>query len=82
MNVYLLWHMRPVGDVAGVDREMVDVETEDKLCGVFSSEETAKAARSQLTLQPGFRDHPNDFFIGAAEVDAIEWSEGFVTEAW
>ncbi|RBY95633.1 hypothetical protein DQ237_14035 [Blastococcus sp. TF02-8] len=82
MRVYLLWHMRPVENVEGVDRDMVYIETEDKLCGVFSTKEVAESARANLIRQPGFRDYPDDFEINAYELDKIHWEDGFVTEEW
>jgi hypothetical protein len=71
--------MRPLEGQEDLDPEMNYIETDDKLCGVFSSEEEAERARGQLTTQPGFRDYPNDFQVSAYELDKIEWTEGFVT---
>ena len=79
MKVFLLWHMRPVDDAPDVDPEMVHIETEDKLCGAFSSEDEAQRARSELTRQPGFRDWPDAFLVDEHEVDEVQWTEGFTT---
>jgi hypothetical protein len=80
VEVYLLWHMRPLEGQEDLDPEMNYIETEDKFCGAFSTEATAEAARQQLLRQPGFRDYPNDFYVAHHEVDKLEWTEGFVTE--
>jgi hypothetical protein len=66
MRVFLLWHTR------------IDAESEDsKLLGVYSSENTANAARGRASMQAGFREYPDGFEITAYEVDRDEWSEGF-----
>jgi hypothetical protein len=80
VKVYLLWHMRPLQGQDELDTEQDHIETEDKLCGVFSSEARAKEARQQLLGQPGFCDYPDDFLVDEYEVDATTWTEGFVTE--
>ena len=79
MEVHVLWHSRPVEDDPDVDPEMEHVETEDKLCGVFSSPVAAEVAKTQLRTQPGFRDWPDHFEIHAYELDEVQWTEGFVT---
>jgi hypothetical protein len=80
VDVYLLWHMRPLEGQEDLDPEMNYIETDDKLCGVFSTQAAAELARERLTAQPGFRDYPNDFLVSAYELDAITWEGGFVTD--
>lgn len=80
MRVYLLWHMRPVDDDPDVDPEMAHIETEDKLCGVFSGRAAAEQAKAQLSEQPGFRDWQAAFLIAGYDLDEVHWTEGFVTE--
>jgi homoserine kinase type II len=80
VNVYLLWHRRPLEGQEGLDPEMNYIETDDKFCGAFSTDAKADAGRQQLLRQPGFRDYPNDFYVGTPEVDKLEWTEGFVTD--
>jgi homoserine kinase type II len=80
VDVYLLWHMRPLEGQEDLDPEMEYIETDDKLCGVFSSQTQAEEAWERLTSQPGFRDYPNDFLVSAYELDAITWEGGFVTD--
>ncbi|MPR00121.1 hypothetical protein GB931_19790 [Modestobacter sp. I12A-02628] len=77
MDVYLLWHMRPLEGQEELDPEVDPIETDDKLCGVFSSEAQAEAARRQLIIQPGFIEYPDDFYLGAHPLDEITWTEGF-----
>lgn len=71
--------MRPEEGQEHLDPEMHFIETENKLCGVFSSMEAAESAQSVLVLQPGFRDWPDCFLVDNHIVDVMEWTEGFVT---
>ena len=80
VDVYLLWHMRPLEGQEDLDPEMDHIETDDKLCGVFSTETRADEARQRLVSQPGFKDYPNNFHVDSNEVDEITWEEGFVTD--
>lgn len=81
MDVHLLWHMRPLEGQEDRDPEMNYIETEDKLCGVYSTQTRAEEARSQLVTQPGFSDYPDALSIDEYEVDERQWAEGFVTVA-
>jgi hypothetical protein len=69
IEVYLLWHMRPLSDD----------ETDDKLLGVYSSEESAKRRIRSASNVPGFADYPDAFMIDRYQVDKDEWTEGFVS---
>ena len=51
MQVVLLWHIHPLDD--GRDDE--------KLIGVYSTEELARRAIERRRDQPGFRDCPEGF---------------------
>ncbi|CCG02040.1 DUF7336 domain-containing protein [Blastococcus saxobsidens] len=75
MTVFLLWHMRPLGP----DETNEERETDDKLCGVFSTEERAEAARQQLMTVEGFIDYPEHFLVDECEVDGVQWDTGFVS---
>jgi hypothetical protein len=75
MIVFLLWHMRPLGP----DETDEEGETDDKLCGVFSTKESAEAARQQLIQLEGFRDYPEDFLVDEYDVDRVQWESGFVS---
>ena len=75
MIVFLLWHMRPFGP----DETDEEGETDDKLCGVFSTRERAEAARQQLIQLQGFRDYPDDFLVDEYDVDRVQWESGFVS---
>lgn len=79
MNVYLLWHMRPLEGQEDLDPAMNHIETDDKLCGAFSSEDQAEGARQRLLEQPGFKDYPDAFYVASYELDKVEWTEGFVS---
>lgn len=52
---------------------------ETKLIGTYSSQDAAKAAVKRVSRSPGFRDHPDGFYIDAYEVDEDHWIDGFVT---
>lgn len=75
MTVFLLWHMRPLGP----DETHEEGESDDKLCGVFSTEEQATAARQQLMTVEGFVDYPEHFHVDEYEVDQVQWDTGFVS---
>jgi hypothetical protein len=68
-SVYVVQHLHaaPHGD------------EDEKLIGVYSSEQAASEAVTRLTLQPGFCEHPDGFHISAYEIDKDHWAEGFVS---
>ncbi len=67
-TVYILWHRyEPEPEV-----------DEEKLLGIYSSEERAREAITRLKDQPGFRDHPKGFAIERCKIDNDGWQEGFV----
>jgi len=70
-TVYFLWHDYVLNEC-----------DEMKLLGVFTERRLAEEAQGRLVLQPGFRDHPDDFEILEYSLNKEEWSEGFVTERW
>lgn len=49
-----------------------------RLVGHFSSKALAEEAVIRLKDRPGFRDHPEGFYVGEAMIDVIMWQEGFV----
>ncbi len=71
MDVHLLWHVH----------KLPHGEEDDKLIGVYSSEEKAEQARVRAIAQPGFRDVPDGFIIDRYTVDEDDWTEGYVTIA-
>lgn len=68
-QVFLLWHVHDLGN--GHDDE--------KLIGVYRTEDEAKAAIKRLCTQPGFVDAPSGFQICAYRVDEDHWTEGYST---
>ena len=71
--------MRPLDGQKDLDPEMSHLETDDKLCGVFSTRERAEAARVQLIKVEGFCDYPDDFSIDEYDLDQVQWETGFVS---
>lgn len=67
-SVYLLWHTRVDGD-----------DEDDKLLGVFSSQENAEEAKQNALTKAGFKDYPDGFCIVEYEINKQEWLDGFVT---
>jgi hypothetical protein len=65
--VYLLWHTRmlPSGD------------EDEKLLGVYSTEEHARQRIVDAGRLPGFRLYPDGFEVVRYCVDKDEWLEGF-----
>jgi len=67
-SVFVLQHSyeRPVG---------ID---ESKFIGVYATRAKADAAVKRLMIQPGFRDHPDEFCIDEYELNQDHWGEVFV----
>jgi hypothetical protein len=58
-----------------------DHADEERLIGVFSTEDEARRAVTQLKGVPGFSEHPDGFAVSREILDGnIEWLEGFVLE--
>lgn len=55
-------------------------EEETKLIGVYSNRDKALAAIKRLSIQPGFKDFPDHFFIDEYEIDQDNWCEGFAAK--
>jgi hypothetical protein len=68
-QVYLLWHTH----------ELEDGESDEKLLGVYSTEEKATRRIAAARKLPGFRDTSAGFEVARYVVDRDEWPEGFVT---
>ena len=68
-SVVLLWHVRHVSD--GDDDE--------KLIGVYRTEDDARAAVERLRDKPGFRDLPEGFECHTYVLNRDGWTEGFVS---
>ncbi|MBC8236146.1 hypothetical protein H8E77_41900 [bacterium] len=50
-----------------------------KFIGVYSTRRSAEDAINRLSLQPGFKDTKDGFYIDEYEVDVDHWTEGYVT---
>jgi hypothetical protein len=53
---------------------------QDRAVGAFSTEENAERARAFVRDKPGFRDHPEGFYIQAATLNETLWEEGFMLD--
>jgi hypothetical protein len=67
-TVFVLSHIHPL-----------ESENDEKLIGVYRSEEAAKSAIARAGRLPGFADCPEGFVIDAYELDRDHWTEGYVT---
>ena len=73
MTVYVLWHIHELHDDYGA-------HDEEKLIGIYSTEEKAAEAIEAHKDLEGFRDYPVECFeIHEAVVDRSNWNEGFST---
>lgn len=52
---------------------------QQKLVGIYTSQENAKKGMALVCVQPGFRDHPDGFVIDEGMIDQTAMSNGFVT---
>jgi hypothetical protein len=69
--VYLLWF----------EKEMPEGEEDiELLIGVYSSEETAKAAIERVKDKKGFVDFQQGFNIYPHQLDRDSWLEGFIMD--
>lgn len=66
--VYPVWHVHK-------DKDIED----EKLIGIYTTEELAKEAISRAMKLPGFKDFPDDFEIGRSTLDRDNWVDGFYT---
>ncbi|MFB9324535.1 hypothetical protein ACFFSY_01100 [Paenibacillus aurantiacus] len=67
---YIVQHSYEVGEDEQFD--------ETKIIGIYSSLEKAKSVVDRYKLLPGFREYANNFFIDEYEIDADNWTEGFI----
>ncbi len=67
--VYILWHSHPTGSN----------ERNEKLIGVYASDQEARSAQNRLAEKAGFIDFPEGFEIVEYRVGEDHWTEGYVT---
>jgi hypothetical protein len=68
-QVHLLWRTH----------ELEDGESDEKLLGVYSTEEKATRRIASARELPGFREAPAGFEVARYVIDRDQWAEGFVT---
>ena len=66
-SVVLLWHVHEI-----------DGAEDEKLIGVYRSEEDAIAAIERLKDKPGFAQTVSGFLYERYELNVDHWTEGFV----
>jgi hypothetical protein len=88
VDVYLLWHAHHADNEDGRQRHRESVAgrwyadeeagDDEKLLGVYSTNEAAEARIQDARGMPGFQDEPDCFLAQRYEVDHDEWTTGFV----
>lgn len=68
-QVFLVWHTH----------ELNDGQSDEKLLGVYSTEERAKSRIGLAVNLPGFSEAPDGFEVAHYVVDRDQWPEGFVS---
>ena len=68
-SVFLVWHVHQISDH----------DEDEKLIGVYRTENDAKAAITRLQDKPGFRESPAGFEIVAYQLNRDHWIEGYFT---
>ena len=66
-SVYILWHVHNV-----------DGRDDEKLIGIYRSQEDAKAAIERLKVKPGFKETQDGFSIDNYSLNRDSWEDGFV----
>ncbi len=69
MQVFVLWHVH----------ELDADQDDEKLIGIYSSEQAANKALDRAKRLPGFSDLPEGFLIDPYTLDEDHWREGYVT---
>jgi hypothetical protein len=70
MDVYLLWHSHPTGGN----------ENNEKLIGVYETEDDAKSAQNRLSGKAGFVSYVEGFEIAKYRLGEDHWTDGYFTE--
>lgn len=65
-DVFLVWHTNPLNG-------------DEKLTGVYSTQEKAEQSVQRLLSKAGFRDSADGFEICCCGLDEDQWTEGFVS---
>jgi hypothetical protein len=68
-SVFLVWHVHKIADF----------NEDEKLIGVYRTEDKAGAAVARLLDKPGFKDSVGGFQVVAYELDKDHWGEGYET---
>jgi len=64
--------------IISFDRQLPSGEDDERLLGVYSTQEKGEAALARFKAQPEFRDFPDNLELGPFTLDQTHWEEGFV----
>ncbi len=67
-SVFILWHIHEFGG-----------ESDEKLIGVYETQDDAESAIARLSEKPGFKDTSHGFEICEYELGKDHWIEGYFT---
>ncbi len=67
-KVFVLWHVH----------EHENGDDDEKLIGVYRTEDDAQAAIERVRTQPGFVDLPEGFLICPYHLNEDHWTAGYV----
>ncbi len=68
-SVFVLWHVHQVE---------VNDHDDEKLIGVYRTEDDAKAAIERLKFKSGFNETPEGFEISEYKLGVDHWTDGFI----
>lgn len=52
-------------------------EVDEKLLGIYRSQTAGSEGICRLEVQPGFRNHPQNFLLTPRTVGEFSWADGF-----
>lgn len=68
-SVYVLWHVHHIGDR----------NDDEKLIGVYRTEDDVSATIARLQNKPGFRESREGFQVETYELNQDHWTEGYAS---
>jgi len=65
--------------IVSFDRQLPSGEDDERLLGVYSTEQKAQAALARFKAQPEFRDHSECLAAEPFTLDETSFKEGFIS---